>query len=58
MYLDNIDKAYVYDKIKAVVKRRLKNRDGRAEKDERQMDIDEYDIACLEEIIDIIKGDL
>jgi hypothetical protein len=49
---------YKYDRIKAVVTKRLKNRDSRCEKDQRQTDIDEYDIACLEEIIDIIKGDL
>jgi hypothetical protein len=51
-------KADRFDRIFAVVMKRLKNRDGRAEKDERQMDIDEYDISCLEEIIDIIKEDL
>jgi hypothetical protein len=51
-------KADRFDRIFAVVMKRLKNRDGRAEKDERQMDIDGYDIDCLEEIIDIIKEDL
>ena len=44
-----------YIKIKSVVELRLKDRDSRGEADERQDDIDGYDLSCLEEIIEIVR---